>query len=519
MWNCSRNTKNILFIILLGLKISLTVNALDESDTKLLNQSNTTVLNVHNLRDNWPADFIRAGEEEDDDPLAEFPKDLFTEEQRKQGAIILHLLCAIYFFTLLGIVCNDYFLPCVENITNDLHISKDVAAATFMATATSMPEFFTNTISTFITESDMGVGNIIGSLMFNTLGVAALSGLAIKKSVQLDWWPVIRDCIFYSFNTIVLVIVSWDYVITLTETSVMVGLLVLYYVVMFTNKPIMKRTRVLIEDKFNCCNSTRYDFTVPPERSSKAKLPMGKTGREEPHHHNIFIISQKSFHLNNELKAPNDVETDSDDKNEPSSLFKIPNGIFAKMWFFYSWPLKFILRIIVPDPVKNRKWYPLTFIICIIFIGIISYMVVWMLTVFGVTLSVPDIVMGLTFVSAGSTMPEAMSSLLSIRQGESGIGVSNSLGANSLAILLSLGVPWFIHNLLHRNDDNYYGIEIGSQGIQYTFGILLLSTASLFIILSVSGFRLRRTVGFSLISVYLVLIVVQILIEMKVIPT
>lgn len=50
-----------------------------------------------------------------------------------------------------------------------------------MATATSMPEFFTNTISTLILESDMGLGTVIGSLMFNTLGVAGLAALCIDK--------------------------------------------------------------------------------------------------------------------------------------------------------------------------------------------------------------------------------------------------------------------------------------------------------------------------------------------------
>lgn len=33
---------------------------------------------------------------------------------------------------------------------------QDVAASTFMATATTMPEFFSNTISTFVADSDMG---------------------------------------------------------------------------------------------------------------------------------------------------------------------------------------------------------------------------------------------------------------------------------------------------------------------------------------------------------------------------
>lgn len=102
-------------------------------------------------------------------------------EQLRQGWVVLHVFAAIYFFILLAIICNDYFLPTVECICEDLHLSKDVAAATFMATATSMPEFFTNTISTLILESDMGLGTIIGSLMFNTLGVAGLAALCIDK--------------------------------------------------------------------------------------------------------------------------------------------------------------------------------------------------------------------------------------------------------------------------------------------------------------------------------------------------
>lgn len=101
-----------------------------------------------------------------------------TDEERTHGAVLLHIFAAIYFFTLLAVVCNDYFLPSVECICEDLNISKDVAAATFMATATTTPELFTNLISTFVIDSDLGVGTIIGSLMFNTLGVAAVAGMA-----------------------------------------------------------------------------------------------------------------------------------------------------------------------------------------------------------------------------------------------------------------------------------------------------------------------------------------------------
>jgi len=52
-----------------------------------------------------------------------------------------------------------------------------------MAIATSSPELFINIIGTFITESDLGVGTIVGSSVFNILGVATCLGLAASKVI------------------------------------------------------------------------------------------------------------------------------------------------------------------------------------------------------------------------------------------------------------------------------------------------------------------------------------------------
>jgi Ca2+/Na+ antiporter len=100
------------------------------------------------------------------------------DEQRLSGAIVLHFAVALYFFIVLAMICSEYFLPSVECICQAMQIPTDVAAATFMALATTIPEFFTNTISTFVTDSDMGIGTIIGSMLFNTLGVSACAALA-----------------------------------------------------------------------------------------------------------------------------------------------------------------------------------------------------------------------------------------------------------------------------------------------------------------------------------------------------
>lgn len=450
--------------------------------------------------------------------LDEFPE-FFTEYQLRQGWIVLHIFGAVYFFVLLAMVCNDYFLPTVECICDDLHLSKDVAAATFMATATSMPEFFTNTISTLITESDMGLGTIIGSLMFNTLGVAGLAALAINKPIQLDWWPIARDCFIYMFNTAILLCIAWGGKITFLDTCVMMVFLVLYFILTFNNNTFMKYIRGFVEDKLNCCFSTRYDLTIAPEHSAKAKLPLNK---EDINGSGIFVVNtpvNASIASNINLTYSKSWVGDEVTIEMPEKLFRLPHdkSIAMKIWWAYSWPIRALLSCIIPNPITRRTWYPLTFIMCIIIIGCNAYLIVWMLTALGVTLGVPEIVMGLTFLAAGSTTPEAVSSLISVRKGESGIGVSNSLGANSLAILLSLGVPWFIKNCINYNKtDGTNAIILTSQGIEYTIFILMASTIGLFVVLSFSGYRLTKRAGIALFTVYTIFITLQILIEMNV---
>nr|CAD7444878.1 unnamed protein product [Timema bartmani] len=50
----------------------------------------------------------------------EFPGDIFTTEQKEHGAIILHIIGGIYAFTMIALICRDYFLPSVHCICEAL---------------------------------------------------------------------------------------------------------------------------------------------------------------------------------------------------------------------------------------------------------------------------------------------------------------------------------------------------------------------------------------------------------------
>ena len=53
-----------------------------------------------------------------------FPDDIFTKEQRNQGAIILHIIGFLYMAYALALVCDKFFVPSVEEMAR--RVSKDI---------------------------------------------------------------------------------------------------------------------------------------------------------------------------------------------------------------------------------------------------------------------------------------------------------------------------------------------------------------------------------------------------------
>lgn len=90
------------------------------------------------------------------------------------------------------------------------------------------------------------------------------------------------------------------------------------------------------------------------------------------------------------------------------------------------------------------------------------------------------------------------------------------MGANSLAILMALGVPWFVRTMVDGAGANDASVIIYSYGIEFTIITLLLAVALLVVVLSCTKYRLKRVVGVCLFAIYAVLITFAILVEMDI---
>uniref|UniRef100_A0A2I3HK11 Sodium/potassium/calcium exchanger 1 n=1 Tax=Nomascus leucogenys TaxID=61853 RepID=A0A2I3HK11_NOMLE len=171
-------------------------------------------------------------------PKGEYPPDLFSVEERRQGWVVLHIFGMMYVFVALAIVCDEYFVPALGVITDKLQISEDVAGATFMAAGGSAPELFTSLIGVFISHSNVGIGTIVGSAVFNILFVIGTCSLFSREILNLTWWPLFRDVSFYILDLIMLILFFLDSLIAWWESLLLLLAYAFYVFTMKWNKHI-----------------------------------------------------------------------------------------------------------------------------------------------------------------------------------------------------------------------------------------------------------------------------------------
>mmetsp|Transcript_14064 Transcript_14064/g.23385 ORF Transcript_14064/g.23385 Transcript_14064/m.23385 type:complete len:785 (+) Transcript_14064:66-2420(+) len=122
------------------------------------------------------------------------------------GGIIILLITVIAMFWALALVCEEFFVPALNILCEEWKIPDDVAGATFMAAGASSPELFTSFIGLIIYNSNIGVGTVVGSEIFNHMIISSGSVLFAKNgTLYLDSRIVLRDLFFYMVSMLILI--------------------------------------------------------------------------------------------------------------------------------------------------------------------------------------------------------------------------------------------------------------------------------------------------------------------------
>merc|ERR1711935_69351 len=127
----------------------------------------------------------------------------------------------------------------------------------------------------------------------------------------------------------------------------------------------------------------------------------------------------------------------------------------------------------------------------IAWVGVYSFFMVNWTEIIGATIGIPSVVMGLTFLAAGTSVPDLLSSVIVARRGQGDMAVSSSVGSNIFDITVGLPLPWFIYTLVPGNDF----VKIGADGVIVSVVILLVMVVLIIVTIHFSGWKLTKTVG------------------------
>jgi len=214
--------------------------------------------------------------------------------------------------------------------------------------------------------------------------------------------------------------------------------------------------------------------------------------------------------LNTKEEEKGDTEKQNENEEEEEYVDYIRSGpeggIMSQIMWYISFPLMSLMWITIPDPQdpKRQKFFPISFFISIVWIAIYSYFMVWWATLTGQALGISDAVMGLTFLAAGTSVPDLITSVLVAKEGKGDMAVSSSIGSNLFDVTVGLPLPWLLYTAI-----NGKAMEVSSVGMGCSIAMLFVMLILVFLSIIVFKWTMTKPMGGIMLLLYVVFVVVS----------
>ena len=325
---------------------------------------------------------------------------------------------------LLSIITDEYFIVSLDEISQKLRLPHNVAGASLMAMGSSAPELAIAIFALFTASganSDVGIGTIVGSAIFNILVITGVS--AIANPAHISWKVVTRDVLMYALGVAMLLITIYDGAVTMVEAVIYLLVYAVYLLILYKWDTYVKDTDVVgvVEEaieKERCC--------------------------EDIYHRVTAVISKGIGFLTGDA----------------------------------------------------RKSYLRAFLVSIAFVAIISYALAESAVALAEAIHVPAVVIALTVLAAGTSVPDMFASVVVAREGRGDMAIANAVGSNIFDILVGLGLPWLLAMALGANV-----VHIDTAGLMSS-ALLLFGTVVLLFIFLLTKLKLSRWEGWALLAIY-----------------
>lgn len=369
---------------------------------------------------------------------------------------LFYLLIILLTFYVLSIVVDTFLIPTLYVVKDRFNLSDDQAGI-LISFISSAPELSVAIIALIIGQqtgnSDtiaMAAGTVIGSALFSILFIVGASAYYTKK--KLSWHSVTRDMLYYIVAVGVLYFFLKGGSVTLLEGVLLLALYGAYIAIVSQWKKV----------------AHYFDSKMQSEI---------KNEQEEEH----LELADKAHKL----------------EEEESHIFTESLTIKNAVPKFFS--------LFFAD-IKKGKHLGILFwnIICsLAFVILSSYFMVEYAVLFAHALGIPEVIISLTILAAGTSIPDLLASVKTAKEGYGDMAVSNAVGSNIFDILGNLGITYTIGALLV----SARAVTVATENLTSSVILLLGSALALIGILISRKFNIGKLFSVILMLAYIAYLV------------
>ena len=334
----------------------------------------------------------------------------------------------------------DWLVDSAARIAKQLGVSEFVIGLTIVAIGTSIPELGATTTAMFFGNTELAIGDIIGSNIVNIALILGLAGVFTKISVSKEIYN--------------------------REGFVLLAVTILFY--LFCLNGILSRFEGMI---FLILFSAYILYFVATKKPYK-----------------------RQFHFKQYLREYADLKGRERFEKAPSLVANVEHGlsteVLAQAFFAVRRIVTNVNEALVQE-VKAARFFFKQIVFALL--GVAAIFVGAQLLVFGaMALPVNQVVVGLVFVAIGTSLPELAVTITSLRRGLPAIMIGNLIGSNISNILLVSGIATLISPL-----------EIPAAVIGFDLIFLLLVTW-LFLVFMRNDYKITKIEAFSMLIMYFI---------------
>ena len=114
--------------------------------------------------------------------------------------------------------------------------------------------------------------------------------------------------------------------------------------------------------------------------------------------------------------------------------------------------------------------------------------------------------MGITFLAAGTSVPDLLSSVVVAKQGKGDMAVSSSIGSNIFDVCVGLPVPWLLYNAV-----KWRHVSTCAKSVYISVVILLATVWFVVVCIMLSRWKMSHALGCMMFSLYLIFLLQEVL--------